>query len=220
MANQALTRLRKELIRLQKEPVPLIEATPLESNILEWHYVLRGPPDSPYEGGYYHGKIKFPAEYPFKPPSILMSTPSGRFKPDTRLCLTMSDFHPESWNPLWSVSSILSGLQSFMLESAPTVGSVESSDATKRALAAKSLAHNLANPTFSKLFPHYAQIYADQQAAEQLKASAAASSASAAASAAIEKTVLLDCAFHSRFSCRVVRAFSLPLRLPALTFCS
>jgi ubiquitin-protein ligase len=58
MANQALTRLRKELIRLQKEPVPLIEATPLDSNILEWHYVLRGPPQSPFEGGYYHGKIK------------------------------------------------------------------------------------------------------------------------------------------------------------------
>jgi ubiquitin-conjugating enzyme E2 J2 len=130
-----------------------------------------------------------------------MSTPSGRFKPDTRLCLTMSDFHPESWNPLWSVSSILSGLQSFMLESQPTVGSVESSDATKRALAAKSLAHNIANPIFCKLFPHYTQIYAEQQAAEQLKAAAAAASsasAASAASAAIEKTVLHDCAFIFR----------------------
>ena len=33
---QALQRLRKEFIRLQKEPVALIEAAPLESNILEW----------------------------------------------------------------------------------------------------------------------------------------------------------------------------------------
>lgn len=70
-----------------------------------------GAKGSPYEGGYYHGKLKFPPEYPLKPPSILMLTPSGRFKPNTRLCLSMSDFHPESWNPMWSVSTILMGLQ-------------------------------------------------------------------------------------------------------------
>lgn len=40
-------------------------------------YVLEGQDDTPYEGGYYHGKIIFPPQYPFKPPSILMLTPSG-----------------------------------------------------------------------------------------------------------------------------------------------
>jgi ubiquitin-conjugating enzyme E2 J2 len=154
--------LRKEYLRLQKEPVALIEAAPLENNILEWHYVIKGSPDSPFEGGYYHGKIKFPAEYPFKPPSIQMTTPSGRFKPDSRLCLTMSDFHPESWNPLWSVSSILTGLQSFMNENTPTVGSVETSDESKRAYARTSLAFNMQNPTFCKLFPHYVEVYQEQ----------------------------------------------------------
>lgn len=33
-------------------------------------------------------------EYPFKPPAIMMLTPSGRFATGTRLCLSMSDFHP------------------------------------------------------------------------------------------------------------------------------
>ena len=27
----------------------------------------------------------------------------------------MSDYHPESWNPAWSVSTILKGVLSFML---------------------------------------------------------------------------------------------------------
>lgn len=40
-------------------------------------YVLEGQDGTPYEGGYYHGKIIFPPQYPFKPPSILMLTPSG-----------------------------------------------------------------------------------------------------------------------------------------------
>ena len=35
-------------------------------------------------GGYYHGKLVFPREFPFKPPSIYMLTPSGRFNVNTR----------------------------------------------------------------------------------------------------------------------------------------
>lgn len=77
--------------------------------------MIRGPPDTPYEGGEYYGRLTFPSEYPFKPPAIRMTTPSGRFQPDTRLCLTMSDFHPSLWNPSWSVATILNGLLSFMV---------------------------------------------------------------------------------------------------------
>jgi ubiquitin-conjugating enzyme E2 J2 len=171
-SGQAVTRLRKEYQRIQKEPAPFVEACPLEENILEWHYVITGPPDSVYAGGFYHGKIKFPNEYPYKPPSILMVTPSGRFRPNTRLCLTMSDFHPESWNPLWSVSSILSGLLSFMLENTATVGSIDTSDDTKRSFAAKSLAFNLKDPIFVTLFPHMRDIHDKQQAERAVPANA------------------------------------------------
>lgn len=74
----AYKRLSKEYQALVKTPTPLIVAKPLDSNILEWHYIITGPPDSPYSGGEYWGRLSFPAEYPFKPPSIKMSTPNGR----------------------------------------------------------------------------------------------------------------------------------------------
>lgn len=49
MVNQAcLRRLRKEAMGF--ESPPYIRAAPLETNIQEWHYVLQGPPGSPYEG--------------------------------------------------------------------------------------------------------------------------------------------------------------------------
>ncbi|CAG7831905.1 unnamed protein product [Allacma fusca] len=112
--SSALCRLRQDYIRLKKDPVPFISAEPLPNNILEWHYIVRGPESSPYHGGLYHGKLKFPAEFPFKPPSIYMITPNGRFKTNTRLCLSISDFHPDTWNPAWSVGTILTGLLSFM----------------------------------------------------------------------------------------------------------
>ena len=119
---QNLQRLQRELKHLREEPVPGVHAAPLPSNMLEWHFCIEGPAGSPYQGGYYHGIIRFPQEYPFKPPSIRMLTPSGRFEPNQRICLSMSDFHPETWNCMWSVSSILQGVVSFMLDSAPAIG--------------------------------------------------------------------------------------------------
>ncbi|XP_057244435.1 ubiquitin-conjugating enzyme E2 J2 [Malurus melanocephalus] len=80
----ATQRLKQDYLRIKKDPVPYICAEPLPSNILEWHYVVRGPELTPYEGGYYHGKLIFPREFPFKPPSIYMITPNGRFKCNTR----------------------------------------------------------------------------------------------------------------------------------------
>ena len=110
-------RLAKELRALQREPVPgVVVARPADHDVCEWHYLLQGAGGTDYEGGFYHGRVVFPPDYPFRPPAIYMHTPSGRFMSGTRLCLSMSDYHPESWNPLWSVASILQGLMSFMAE--------------------------------------------------------------------------------------------------------
>ncbi|KTF84857.1 hypothetical protein cypCar_00024323 [Cyprinus carpio] len=101
------------------------------------HFVIRGPEKTPYKGGYYHGKLIFPQEFPFKPPGIYMLTPNGRFMCNRRLCLSISDFHPDTWNPAWSVSTILTALLSFM----------------KRQLSLQSLAFNLKDRVVCELFP-------------------------------------------------------------------
>lgn len=161
----ATKRLQRELKALHKSPLqnPKIVAVPNESNILEWHYVLEGPtddPNSPYKGGIYHGKLIFPREYPYKPPGVIMLTPNGRFKPNRRLCLSMSDFHPESWNPMWSISTILMGLCSFMLDDKPTTGSIETTVATKRKFAGESLEYNVKqDKLFCSLFPEYVELW-------------------------------------------------------------
>ncbi|KRY31697.1 Ubiquitin-conjugating enzyme E2 J2 [Trichinella spiralis] len=153
-ALRAGARLRKDAARLARDPVPYVKAMPLPSNILEWHYLLQGPEDSPYAGsGFYHGKLIFPSDYPFKPPSIYIITPNGRFKPNTRLCLSISDFHPDTWNPTWSVSTILTGLLSFMLESTPTYGSIVTTDEAKQKLARRSILYNLQSAVVRDLFP-------------------------------------------------------------------
>ncbi|XP_052082764.1 ubiquitin-conjugating enzyme E2 J2-like [Mytilus californianus] len=162
--NTATARLKQDFMRIMRDPVPYVKAAPLPSNILEWHYIVTGPEKSPYEGGIYHGKLIFPREFPFKPPSIYMITPNGRFKCNTRLCLSISDFHPDTWNPAWSVSTILTGLLSFMLEKSATLGSIETSDYTKRQLAAQSGQFNLKDKTFCELFPEEAEKIREEQA--------------------------------------------------------
>ena len=67
-----------------------------------------------------------------------MHTPSGRFQPSTRLCLSISDFHPKSFNPAWEVSTILIGLLSFMTSEEMTTGSISAAEAERRVFAARS----------------------------------------------------------------------------------
>jgi len=140
---------------MQKSPPPFVWAAPEEKNILQWNFIIRGPADSPYAGGEYHGVITFPPEYPFKPPGIKMLTPSGRFQPDKKICFSMSDFHPGTWNPAWSVATICTGILSFMLSDEITTGSVASTDQDKRTLAQRSHEWNIKQRRFVEAFPEY-----------------------------------------------------------------
>jgi ubiquitin-conjugating enzyme E2 J2 len=145
---------------LAKDPVQCVRAAPNPDNILEWHFLICDLDDDRYRGGFYHGVIVFPADYPYKPPSVKLNTPSGRFAVNTKLCLSITDFHPESWNPLWSVSSMMAAIVSFFVEDLKTYGSIRTSRATKQSLATKSLEHNVkTSPIFRTLFPDLVEIH-------------------------------------------------------------
>lgn len=130
-------RLTREYVSLTANPPEYIYAHPSEANILEWHYILTGPPDTAYAGGQYWGTLVFPSDYPFAPPAIRMHTPSGRFRCSERLCLSISDFHPKSFNPAWEVSTILLGVLSFMTSEEVTTGSISATDLERKKLAAR-----------------------------------------------------------------------------------
>jgi ubiquitin-conjugating enzyme E2 J2 len=62
------------------------------------------------------GKIICPKEYPAKAPKITLITENGRFHTWAEgICLSISDYHPESWNPVWKVNQIVIGLVSFWI---------------------------------------------------------------------------------------------------------
>lgn len=137
--NPAVKRILQEIKEMQSNPSDDFMSLPLEENIFEWQFAIRGPADSEFEGGIYHGRIQLPAEYPFKPPSFMLLTPNGRFETQTKICLSISNHHPEHWQPSWSVRTALVALIAFM----PTnpngaLGSLDYTKEERRALAVKS----------------------------------------------------------------------------------
>mmetsp|Transcript_66136 Transcript_66136/g.158204 ORF Transcript_66136/g.158204 Transcript_66136/m.158204 type:complete len:633 (+) Transcript_66136:140-2038(+) len=153
----ALRRLHRDLEILQKSQNPQIAVRPSDCMLI-WHFVLHSlPSDTPYAGGCYHGKIIFPEEYPHKPPAITMVTPSGRLEVGMKLCLSMTDYHPESWNPAWSVETILVGLLSFFISDKERgTGSIQRTADVRRQLALASWEANAKDAEFRELFPELA----------------------------------------------------------------
>lgn len=110
----------REASELSTSLSPDYTATPLDDNLFEWHFTLRGPPGGdlssgtsaesskgPYHDGIYHGRIVLPPTYPLRPPSFRFLTPSGRFETNREICLSISGHHEETWQPAWGLRTAL-----------------------------------------------------------------------------------------------------------------
>jgi ubiquitin-conjugating enzyme E2 J1 len=140
------TRVVKEAAEITTNPTPDLYAAPLEENLFEWHFTIRGAPDpSPFAGGVYHGRIILPPAYPLRPPSFRFLTPSGRFEPNREICLSISGHHEETWQPAWGIRTALVAIRSFMdTDAGGQVGGMSAPDNVRKALAEKSREYSCA----------------------------------------------------------------------------
>ncbi len=132
----------KEATELSTTPSPDHHAIPLEDNLFEWHFTLRGPPSpSPYANGIYHGRIILPPTYPLQPPSFRFLTPTGRFEVNREICLSISGHHEETWQPAWGIRTALVAIRSFMDSDAKgQLGGMDCTEGTRKAMAQASRA--------------------------------------------------------------------------------
>ncbi|XP_028132740.1 ubiquitin-conjugating enzyme E2 J1 [Diabrotica virgifera virgifera] len=137
LKSPGVKRLMREAIELAN-PTEEYFACPLEDNLFEWHFTVRGPPGTEFEGGFYHGRILLPSQYPMQPPNIILLTPNGRFEVNKKICLSISGHHPESWQPSWSIRTALLALIAFMPTPASgTIGSLDYTAEERQVLAKK-----------------------------------------------------------------------------------
>lgn len=150
-------RLTREYAGIQKSEssLPNIATKPSNKNIFVWYFVLYNLDNDSYRGGLYMGVITFPTEYPLKPPSVKMITPNGRFSTSENICMSMTNFHPESWNPTWRVETLLVGTLSFFLEDEYGSGTLPYSPKQRQFLALKSFEFNSTNEVFKEHFPEF-----------------------------------------------------------------
>ena len=137
----SLRRIRADLreLTMDKNSNDRYTAAPLEHDMFEWHFTIRGPVTTDYENGIYHGRILLPPDYPYKPPHIVFLTPNGRFETNTKICLSFSAYHPELWQPAWGIRLILEALIAFL--PTPTdgaIGAIDYSSPERKKLAVQS----------------------------------------------------------------------------------
>jgi len=118
MTTASAKRLQKELQGLQENPIGYVSAAPNDKDIYNWTATIIGPPETPYEGGVFTVFIKFPSNYPFKPPKIQFSTPvyHPNINRSGEICLsTLRD----KWSPALTISKVLLSICSLLNEPNP-----------------------------------------------------------------------------------------------------
>lgn len=146
----------QEAKELATEPCYEYEAHPLEDNLFEWHFTVRGPGDTEFEGGIYHGRILLPAEYPFKPPELIFLTPNGRFELNTKVCLSVTKHHEDMWQPAWGIRTVILALMGFFpTEARGAIGGLDYTKEERRAFAkqSKNWTCSVCNISNSELLP-------------------------------------------------------------------
>lgn len=115
----AARRLQREYAEIQQDPPSNCTAGPVsEQDFFNWEAMIFGPSDSPYTGGVFHLAIRFPSDYPFKPPIITFKTKI--FHPNINaaggICL---DILKNQWSPALTISKVLLSILSLLTDANP-----------------------------------------------------------------------------------------------------
>jgi ubiquitin-conjugating enzyme E2 D/E len=115
----ALKRITKELNDIQKDPPTNCSAGPVDVNdMFNWSATIMGPSDSSYQGGVFFLTIRFPSDYPFKPPKVTFTTKiyHPNINPNGAICL---DILKDQWSPALTISKVLLSISSLLTEPNP-----------------------------------------------------------------------------------------------------
>ena len=114
----ALRRIQKELEEIKRDPPAGCSAGPVDEDIFIWEGVICGPSDSPYAGGVFRLRIRFPTDYPFKNPHIQFITKI--YHPNINkaggICL---DILKNQWSPALTISKVLLSISSLLTDPNP-----------------------------------------------------------------------------------------------------
>lgn len=115
MSSSFHRRIKKDIELIKKEPVEGIFVETDADKLDVMYAVIVGPKGTPYEGGFFYFVIRFPDQYPMKPPNVkFMTTGNGnvRFNPNLytngKVCVSiLGTWSGPGWQPIMSLRSVL-----------------------------------------------------------------------------------------------------------------
>lgn len=119
MSQQTLNkRLAHEASLMNTQPPANCSAGPEGDNLMTWKATIIGPSGSPFEGGIFYLTIKFPSNYPFRPPEIKFDTPvyHPNINKSGSICL---DILKDQWSPALSTATVLLSICSLLTDPNP-----------------------------------------------------------------------------------------------------
>ena len=136
----AIARLRNEMRDLTQNEDSGFSVGLLNDNWFHWTVSFPGPQETPYEGGFYIAKLRFPTDYPNSPPDMTFETEMWHpnVYVDGRVCISILHppgddvFNPnetsaERWRPILGVEAILLSVMSMLND--PNIDSPANIDA-------------------------------------------------------------------------------------------
>jgi ubiquitin-conjugating enzyme E2 D/E len=111
-------RIQKEISDLRKDAPDNCSAGPRGDDVYAWDAMIMGPSDSPYAGGVFNLEIRFPTDYPFKPPKVSFTTKiyHPNISPQGGICL---DILKTQWSPALTVGKVLLSICSLLTDPNP-----------------------------------------------------------------------------------------------------
>ena len=108
-------RIAMETRKLLRQQPPGITVTPNPENSHHFFVVIKGPPDTPYEGGDFKLELFLTEKYPLEPPKAHMLTKiyHPNFDKLGRICL---DILKTEWTPVMNIETTVLSIQSLMCE--------------------------------------------------------------------------------------------------------
>ncbi len=120
MSSLLCKRLNMEINDIKTNSVANCSAGPINNNDLTvWEATIFGPEDTPYYGGVFKLKIKFPVEYPFKPPQIYFATPIYHCNINSRGGICLDILKDSHWSPALTISKVLLSICSLLADPNP-----------------------------------------------------------------------------------------------------
>lgn len=122
LKRDSMLRILRDVQDFKKDPLPGIFVEQEEENLTKVHALIVGPRKTPYDGGFFYLKMRFPPDYPHRPPKVKLLTTGGgvvRFNPNLyangMVCISMlGTWDGPSWTPAQCLITVLTEIQSVM----------------------------------------------------------------------------------------------------------